>query len=92
MHLMTLGVLAVILIPLALYAQMQIGSHTRGAGRVALTRLLLLAVGLAFGWVVSANAVEPAERFLVFVAGFGMVHVPAAVILFIKKRRGSGRT
>lgn len=91
MNLVVLAVLALVLLTVALYAQWRIGAHTRGTARIVATRLFLALVAAAFGWTVSAGAAD-AERLLVFLAGFGMVHVPAAVILFIKRRRGSGRT
>lgn len=92
MNLVVLAVLALVLLAVALYAQWRIGAHTRGNARIVATRLFLALVAAAFGWTLSAGATVEAERLLVFLAGFGMVHVPAAVILFIKRRRGSGRT
>jgi hypothetical protein len=35
---------------------------------------------------------EPALGLLAFLAGFGMVHFPAALILFFKHYRGEGRS
>jgi hypothetical protein len=76
----------------ALYAQRRIAVYTRGASKTALTRVLLTVVGLGFGWV-SARGIEPSWTYwLVFLAAFGLVHLPAAVILFIKARRGAGQS
>lgn len=87
-----LALAAALLLAVAIYAQRQIGNFTKGAARIAATRVILGAVGIAFG-LVSAGKVEGAlSETLVFLMGFGLVHVPAAFILFIKRRRGSGKT
>jgi hypothetical protein len=87
-----LALMAVVLLALAAYAQYAIPAHTR-AGRVALTRVLLAAIGVAFGFVMALGYPgEPALGLLAFLAGFGMVHFPAALILFFKHYRGEGRS
>ena len=84
--------LVVVLLAVATYAQLRIAAFTRGAGRILLTRLLLLVVGVGFGWELSAGVEGGFERLLVLLAGLGIVHVPAAIILFIKQRRGAGKS
>ena len=83
-----------VLVGAAVYAQYRIPQHTAGRFNVALTRLLLIVIGIAFGYVLAqtyadARGLPPV---LVFLAGFGLVHLPAAIILFIKRARGTGKS
>lgn len=83
--------LAVLLLAAAGYAQYRIPFHTAGATRSAVTRGVLLAVGFAFGYVSAASSgAQGGLALIMFFIGFGLVHAPAAVILFIKRQRGSG--
>ena len=87
-----LTLMAVVLLPLAAYAQYAIPAHTR-PGRVVLARGLLATIGVAFGLVMALGYPgEPALGVLAFLVGFGMVHFPAALILFFKHYRGEGRS
>lgn len=54
-----------------------------------IAQLLLIAVGLGFGWTMHSAYVEIEGRAeaWVFILAFGSVHVPAAVILWLKKQR-----
>ncbi|QKT02371.1 hypothetical protein HUS23_00170 [Ectothiorhodospiraceae bacterium 2226] len=79
--------IAVACMAAAIYAHLRIPHHAPGQGWGA--RLILVVTGVAFGYVMAAHYL-PAEglRFwLVFLSGFGVVHVPAAAILFIKRQR-----
>lgn len=87
-----LALAAALLVAAAIYAQRQIGNFTKGSSRIAATRLILGAVGIVFGLVSAGKAEGALSETLVFIVGFGLVHVPAALILFIKRRRGSGKT
>jgi hypothetical protein len=87
-----LALAAALLLAVALYAQRQIGNFTKGYWRIAGTRAVLGAVGIGFGLVFAAKGEGPLMGTLTFLTGFGLVHVPAAIILFIKRRRGSGKT
>jgi len=83
-----------VLVAAAGYAQYRIPRHTAGAAAIALTRVVLVVIGVAFGYVVAqtyadARGLPPV---LVFLAGFGLVHLPAAIILFIKGARGTGKS
>lgn len=85
--------LAVLLvaIPLtaAVYAQYRLAFHTPNFTQLWLTRLLLLSVGLGLGWAMAFVylPVEGAQTWLVFLSAFGVAHIPAAIILFLKKHR-----
>lgn len=92
MGLLILTSVAVALLGVMVYAQYRIGAHTRGAGKVWMTRFFLLVVALGFGAVISAGAPDDRLRILMFLIGLGVVHLPAAIILYIKRRRGSGKT
>jgi hypothetical protein len=93
MDVLLMLVLAALTVAAAIYAQAQIPRFTAGAGKIALTRAVLIALGIAVGWV-SASAFAHGRLLaaLAFVAGFGIVHVPAAFILLLKRSRGAGRT
>ena len=87
-----LAAMAVVLLALAAYAQYAIPAHTT-PGRVLFTRALLAGIGVAFGFVMALGYPgEPALGLLAFLVGFGMVHFPAALILFFKRYRGEGRS
>jgi hypothetical protein len=90
---LTLGIAAVAALAVAAYAQYRIPFHTQGSGRRVFARLLLIAVGTGFGWVTSTVYTESQgiERLFAFLTGFGVVHIPAAAILFIKRQRGVTR-
>jgi hypothetical protein len=58
-----------------------------------LTRLGLAVLGLVFGYVAADNfAAAEVPVVLTFLIGFGAVHVPAALILLIKKTAGAGKS
>ena len=85
--------MTVVLLPLAAYAQARIPAHTSGSGKVLLTRAILGGIGIALGWQFAASYPEdPPLALLAFLVGFGMVHFPAALILFFKHHRGEGKS
>lgn len=88
-----LVVLAVLALAVAGYAQYRTPFHTRTARDALWARLLLWVVGIAFGLVLAMvyTRSEGLATALVFLIGFGTVHVPAAFILFSKRRRGVTR-
>jgi hypothetical protein len=89
----SLVVMAALAALVALYAQAHVPDFTAGTAKAMLTRTLLAGVGLALGFV--AASAYPTDRLaglLSFIIGFGIVHVPAAVILFIKGQRRAGRS
>lgn len=81
------GLMLVVLVA-AVYAQYRLPFHSATRFQLWFSRTLLLTLGIVFGWVMSHGfPVEGITRVLVFLSAFGVVHVPAAVILFIKRRR-----
>ncbi len=93
MTLIALFLLATAALLIAGYAQLHISQFTAGTSSAVLTRAILIAVGVAFGWVAAVNfASEPTRAMLALIIGFGAVHFPAAFILFVKAARNSGKT
>jgi hypothetical protein len=72
------------------YAHYEIPHFTSGSARRRIAHLVLIAVGIAFGAMGAYTLDLPLPRWLVFLLGFGIVHVPAAAILAIKRRGGAG--
>lgn len=77
----------------AVYAQHRLPFHTATSRQALFSRGLLGIVGLGVGWVAAGAAApgEPLERMIAFLTGFGLVHVPAAFILYSKRLRGVSR-
>jgi len=93
MDIFLLIILASLLIAAAGYAQLQIPRYTAGKLRVILTRTILIFAGIALGYVSAAFYVnDPLLALLAFLSGFGAVHVPATVILLVKRERGAGKS
>jgi len=82
-----LELVAVVLCAVAAFAQWRVGDFTATAARAWLTRGILLALGLAVGWVTMRNA-PSAGNAAWFLVGFGLVHVPPAFVLLLKGLRG----
>jgi uncharacterized membrane protein len=90
MFLFVLFGLTFVTIMATVYAHARLRYHTKTALRTLISHLMLLAVGIAFGYAMAAYyfaGTRTLEATLIFVFAFGLVHVPAAVILFIKRRR-----
>ena len=93
MNILLSSLLAAFLLAAAAYAQVQVSRFTAKRSNVVLTRTVLIAVGIAFGYVASRPYLpDPVRMVLAFLIGFGAVHFPAAFILFVKRERGSGRS
>lgn len=70
------------------YAHLHAGHVADRPRQVWALRIMLVLVGIAFGVVATAVYLKEMEPdWLVFLAGFGVVHVPAAVIVFLKRQR-----
>jgi cyanate permease len=91
-NLLFLTLLAAVNVLAAGYAHRQIPTYTAGVRRVLFTRLVLLGVGIAVGYVSASYMSDPLAALLAFLIGFGAVHLPAAMILFIKRGRGAAKS
>ncbi len=84
--------LAVVTLTAAGYVHLHLPRFIARRSGVIVTRLILLAVGIASGIVAASLYPERSLAVLAFVAGFGVVHVPAAFVLLLKRARGSPRS
>ena len=76
---------AALLFCVALFAQWRIAYFTRGAGRRWTARLILALLGAAIGYTLIRYSDRPsAENAALFMLGFSLVHVPAAIVLALK--------
>lgn len=83
MFLLTIATLAA-----ALYAHHRTPYHTPTPQSRWFVHIFLGLLGLAFGWVTSQlYPVSGLMKVLIFLCSFGIVHVPAAAILFIKRQQ-----
>lgn len=85
-------IFAAALLAIALYAQYRIPFHTAGRRKIALTRMVLAVIGVLLGIVAATFAPDRQTAMVAFLQGFGVVHVPAAFILFLKRARREGRS
>ena len=92
MEIVLASLFALAMVAVAGYVHRQVPRFTRGSARVMAVRALLVAVGSAFGATAAFQVKGGWWQTIAFITGFGMVHVPAAVILFIKTRRGAGKS
>jgi hypothetical protein len=85
-------IVAALLVVAVCYAHAEIPRFTKGSARRTVAHVVLIVMGCACGavslWIPGLSS----PRWLAFVVGFGVVHVPAAAILFIKNLRGSGQS
>lgn len=84
--------LALLLLATAAYAHLQLPRYTAGTARIG--HAVLIVVGLGLGAVSAAIHADADDSFafLAFVIGFGIVHVPTALILWLKRARGAGKS
>ena len=88
-HGLILFVTALVLTMLAGYAQHRLGVCAV-AWRAALLRTVLACVGMAWGSLTAGTMAPGGPVALAFLAGFGIVHLPAAVILFVTEQHERG--
>jgi hypothetical protein len=86
---LALTLLTLLHLAAAAYAQQHLPRYIAGARRAALLRAVLVVTGLAVGSVATIYAAQPSVAILAFLSGFGAVHVPAAIILLVKRARGA---
>lgn len=81
-------VTAAVLLAAAAYAQWAVPRLTRGAVNGWALRLLLVLLGAAVGLSLAQLNGNGTGTFALFVLGFGLVHVPPALVLLLKRLRG----
>lgn len=86
------SVLALALLTTAIYAHRQLPLFTAGRGRIVLLRTILALTGIGFGLVAKSYVQEPLQQIMAFAIGFGIVHIPAAIVLMVKAKRGEGKS
>ena len=82
-------VTAATLLALAMWVHWQVPAYTARGSNIVFTRAILVVVGIGFGAVSASHAQFPLLTFLV---AFGFVHLPAAIILFVKRHMHAGRS
>lgn len=83
------ALLTIVLLAAAGYAQWRIPRFEATRSGTLLTRGLLILIGAAFGFWSAASYAGPGYPApLVFLSAFGLVHLPAAFILMLKRERG----
>ena len=87
-----LAIGALLLLTAAGYVHHRLPRQIRGRANTLLTRAVLLRVGGGIGTYCARYALTRPDAVLAFLNGLGLVHVPAAAILFLKRMRGEGRT
>ncbi len=88
-----LALVAMLLLATAVYAHRNIPRFTAGRSNVMAAHTILFVVGVAAGAVGALiYRTDPILALLAMLIGFGVVHVPAAIILFLKQERHSGKT
>lgn len=92
MNLVLQTILTLLLLTAVAYVHRQIPVFTKGRGKKRTAHAILILVGIAFGLTRTAHAVGEFSQIMAFLVGFGLVHLPAAIILFIKSRRGEGKS
>lgn len=96
MNTVFMAIICLLTLAAAGWAHLRIRSHAAATRMISHT--VLIVTGLAFGWVVAfvytAGVYTDDGRLLqmlVFLSAFGVVHVPAAVILQLKRVRHKDR-
>ena len=82
--------MAMVTVAAAIYAQYRLPFLTATRHQAGWARAILMMTGLAFGWVVLRRIgghEDSLMQVLIFLAAWGLVHVPAAIILFLKQQQ-----
>lgn len=74
----------------AIYAQYRLPFLTATPNQAWVARVILLVTGVAFG-LIAVKQIGATEssliQLLIFVVAWGLVHVPAAIIVFLKQQQ-----
>lgn len=74
----------------AIYAQYRLPFLTATRSQAWWARAILMVTGVTFGLVAVkqiGNAESSLMQLLIFLAAWGLVHIPAAIILFLKQQQ-----
>lgn len=77
---LVLGVLATV------YAHWYLPDTIRSTGQAVVVRSLLAFTGLGTG-LIAMNSLADRPAWLAFAVGFGVIHIPAAAIIYLKRQR-----
>jgi hypothetical protein len=69
------------------YAYIRLPAHSKSSGQAKWTAALLAVTGILFGYAMASVYATGVSPLIGFLAGFGVVHIPAAIILFVKQQR-----
>lgn len=69
------------------YTHLRLGDYIRGDWQTLALRLFLAIIGIGVGLIAVYTIAEPAPV-LPFLIGFGLVHLPPALVLILKRMRG----
>lgn len=87
MQWLSLLLMAALTVAAAVYTQVRLPRLAASRNQAWVARAVLAVVGLGFGWatlIKTGQGASPAMQATVFLAAFGLVHVPAAIILLLK--------
>jgi hypothetical protein len=87
-NLVLTGIFALVTLSAAISAQYRIAFYTDSALSCWLIRAIMVAAGFAFGYIMADYYYPDTNQLaviLIFLCGFGVVHVPLAFILFTKR-------
>lgn len=84
------ALVAAVTLAAAAFVHRQLPHFTATSARLLAARAVLLGIGLASGFVASQMYGEVLASPLAFLDGFGVVHLPAGAILYLKGMRGEG--
>jgi len=88
---LVLSLLAGLAVVVAGFVHLRLPAFIADPLKTTLARLLLVAVGIGVGYVaVRLYYGDGMAAALGFLIGFGVVHLPAACILLLKRARGEG--
>jgi hypothetical protein len=88
MEIIALLLLTLFTLSAAVYAHYRVPYHTSSVRDRWFIHIFLAVLGLLFAWVnVQRFPINGMTAFLVFLSSFGVVHIPAAAILFIKRQQ-----
>ena len=82
------AIAATLALAAAVYVHVRLPLFTAGATKLAAARAILFALGIGCGYVGAQMYREAPASLLAFIIGFGVVHLPASGILFLKGQRG----